>query len=86
MKSVRGSVLHKGIRKSISDEAIFQKRTKRNMEIWEENIMNRWTGKCKGTEARRSFVRSNSEQSRKKWQGEICEADGELICGSCLLC
>ena len=41
MKSVRGSVLHKGIRKSISDEAIFQKRTKRNMEIWEENIMNR---------------------------------------------
>lgn len=29
--------------------------------------MNRWAGKCKDTEARRSFVHSNSEQSREKW-------------------
>ena len=52
MKSFKGSVLYKEIRKSISDEVIFQKRTKRNKETWGEDIMNRQTGKWKGPEAK----------------------------------
>ena len=41
MKSFKGCVLYKEFRKSISDEVIFQKKTKRNKETWGEDIMNR---------------------------------------------